>query len=206
MYHDLLVFEVLDTEAYDQQVSICNISDILNNVIMAEQERDRPNVLITGTPGVGKTTICQKLANKTGLDWIDVGKLAKEKNCFESYDDEYQCPVLDEDKVLDEMEDIMDEGGKIVDYHGCDFFPERWFDVVFVLRADNTVLYDRLATRGYASKKLEENIQCEIFQVILEEAHESYPGIVHELHNNTPEDMEKNLTEISKWIEDWKKK
>lgn len=41
----------------------------------------------------------------------------------------------------------MEEGGNIVDYHGCDFFPERWFDRVVVLQTDNTVLYDRLTKR-----------------------------------------------------------
>lgn len=50
-------------------------------------------------------------------------------------------------QLLDELESRMEEGGKIVDYHGCDFFPERWFDVVFVLRTNNTLLYDRLEKR-----------------------------------------------------------
>lgn len=50
-------------------------------------------------------------------------------------------------KVCDELEDVMEEGGNIVDYHGCDFFPERWFDLVVVLQTDNTVLYDRLSKR-----------------------------------------------------------
>ena len=45
------------------------------------------------------------------------------------------------------MEDQMTEGGRIVDYHGCDFFPERWFDIVFVLRTNNTALFDRLSKR-----------------------------------------------------------
>lgn len=47
-------------------------------------------------------------------------------------------------QVVDELDDQMCEGGNIVDYHGCDFFPERWFDIVFVLRTNNTLLYDRL--------------------------------------------------------------
>ena len=50
-------------------------------------------------------------------------------------------------QVCDELEDLMEEGGNIVDYHGCDFFPERWFDRVVVLQTDNTVLYDRLSRR-----------------------------------------------------------
>ena len=41
----------------------------------------------------------------------------------------------------------MEEGGVVVEYHGCDFFPERWFDAVFVLRTDNTILFDRLQQR-----------------------------------------------------------
>ena len=62
----------------------------------------------------------------------------------------------------------------IVDSHTIDYFPERWFDLVIVLRTNNTVLYDRLAKRGYSSQKLSENIQCEIMQVLLEEAREFY--------------------------------
>ncbi|KAF3821732.1 hypothetical protein GH733_009774 [Mirounga leonina] len=91
----------------------------------------------------------------------------------------------------------MSEGGVIVDYHGCDFFPERWFHIVFVLQADNSVL-------GYNEKKLKENIQCEIFQVLYEEALASYKEeIVHQLPSNKPEDLEDNINQILKWIEQW---
>lgn len=41
----------------------------------------------------------------------------------------------------------MSKGGNIVDFHSCDFFPERWFDLVVVLLTDNTVLYPRLEAR-----------------------------------------------------------
>ena len=59
--------------------------------------------------------------------------------------------------------------------------------------------------RGYDEKKLENNMQCEIFQTILEEARESYkPEIVHELPSNNPDDMENNLERILQWIELWK--
>ena len=53
-------------------------------------------------------------------------------------------------------------------------FPERWFDLVLVLRCNNTILYDRLQSRQYSGRKLEENVQAEIFQTILDEAKESY--------------------------------
>lgn len=145
-------------------------------------------------------------------------------------------PCVSLEQVVDELEDRMSQGGVIVDYHGCDFFPERWFHIVFVLRTDNSCLYDRLQSRcatgaeitdahkntslfsasrcllllffsrGYTGKKLQDNIQCEIFQTLYEEAVLSYKKeIVHQLPSNTPEDLERNLDQIMQWIEQWMK-
>lgn len=164
-----------------------------------------PNILITGTPGTGKTTLCRELAQETGLNLISIGDLAKENNFYGQYDSELQSYELDEDKIIDEIDDIMKEGGNLVDYHGCDFFPERWFDAVFVLRTDNTLLYERLEKRDYSERKIQENVQCEIMRVILDEALDSYKShIVHELQSDTPDQMEQNLTTIKNWINQWK--
>ena len=165
-----------------------------------------PNILITGTPGTGKTTLAKEVAEAGGLNYYNIGDLAKEHNFYCEYDAELECYELDEDAVIDEIDESMKEGGNIVDYHGCDFFPERWFDIIFVLRTDNNVLYERLDKRGYNPRKIQENIQCEIFQTILDEARDSYkPEIVFELKSNTPDEMDSNLTQIKNWIEQWKK-
>ncbi|ELK11412.1 Adenylate kinase isoenzyme 6 [Pteropus alecto] len=142
-------------------------------------------------------------AKKATVDADDV-RLAIQWQLYDGYDEEYDCPILDEDRVVDELENQMSEGGVIVDYHGCDFFPERWFHIVFVLKTDNSILYKRLETRGYNEKKLKDNIQCEIFQVLYEEALASYKEeIVHQLSSNKPEDLEDNIHQILKWIEQW---
>lgn len=65
-----------------------------------EQYRCRPNILICGTPGTGKSITSQEVATRTGLHLIDVGMVAKENNLFEGWDEQYECPILDEDKVL----------------------------------------------------------------------------------------------------------
>ncbi|XP_026290389.1 adenylate kinase isoenzyme 6 [Frankliniella occidentalis] len=168
--------------------------------------RTKPNILITGTPGTGKSSLCKQLAEKTGYEWLEVSKLAKDWECISDYDEEYDTSVLDEDKLLDTMEPIMANGGKIVDYHGCDFFPERWFNIVFVLRTDNTILYDRLSERGYTGKKLSDNVECEIFQTLLEEAKSSYDeDIVHELQSSTLAEAASNLERIVSWTDQWTK-
>uniref|UniRef100_A0A8C5W1K2 Adenylate kinase isoenzyme 6 n=1 Tax=Microcebus murinus TaxID=30608 RepID=A0A8C5W1K2_MICMU len=122
--------------------------------------------------------------------------LTVEGQLYDGYDEEYDCPNLEEDRVVDELDNQMIEGGVIVDYHGCDFFLEHWFHIVFVL----------LETRGYNEKKLKDNIEREIFQVLNEEAAASYKEeIVHELPSNSPEELESNINQILKWIEQWVK-
>lgn len=59
-------------------------------------------------------------------------------------------------------------------------------------------------SRGYSGKKLSDNVQCEIFQTILEEARENFAhSIVHELGSNLPEDLEQNVDVISQFINTW---
>lgn len=71
----------------------------------------------------------------------------KDKGCHSGFDDEFKSWIVDEDKLLDEIEADVKQGGKIIDWHACDLFPRRWIDLVVVLRTDNTILYDRLTER-----------------------------------------------------------
>lgn len=64
--------------------------------------RTRPNVLVTGTPGTGKTITCTEVADKTGYKHVDVGQVAKVNRYYEGWNEQYQCPILDEDKVNDD--------------------------------------------------------------------------------------------------------
>ncbi|KAF7649946.1 hypothetical protein LDENG_00133550 [Lucifuga dentata] len=187
----------------------CNVTCTVSKTRVGSSQAlkmKRPNILLTGTPGVGKTTLGKELAQRTGLTYVNVGEMAQEGQLYDGYDEDYQCPVLDEDRVVDELDEKMEEGGMIVDYHGCDFFPERWFHIVFVLRTESDTLYTRLESRGYTGKKLQDNVQCEIFQTIYEEAKEAYRDeIIHQLSSNTPDDLERNLEQIVQWSEQWMK-
>lgn len=139
---------------------------------------------------------------------VSVGELAKEKNLYEDYDDVYDCHVLDEDALIQEMKGDMEspDGGVIVEYHGADLFPSSWFDAVYVLRTDNTILHERLTSRGYSEKKVTENVECEIFQVILDEVMESFDrDIVTEFPSNSQGDQEKNTKMIRLFIEEMEK-
>ncbi|KNA96089.1 dTMP kinase [Fusarium oxysporum f. sp. lycopersici 4287] len=119
--------------------------------------RKLPNIIITGTPGVGKTTHCEALAERTGLRHLSVNQVVKDKECHEGWSDEFHSFIVDEDKLLDAIEDDVKAGGCIIDWHACDLFPKSWIDLVVVLRVDSSTHYDRLITRNLprvqASKK-----------------------------------------------------
>uniref|UniRef100_A0A2K5QXU6 Uncharacterized protein n=1 Tax=Cebus imitator TaxID=2715852 RepID=A0A2K5QXU6_CEBIM len=133
------------------------------------------NTPLTGTSGVEKTPLGKEPESKSGLKYINVGDLAREEQLYDGYDEEeYACPILDDDRVVDELDNQMREGRVIAaDYYGF-----------FVLRTDT-------------NKKLTDSIQCEIFQVLYEEATASYKEeIVYQLPKN-------NVEQIWKWIKQW---
>jgi adenylate kinase len=165
----------------------------------------RPNILVTGTPGVGKTSLCQLLEaqlegehDMEGYQYVMLAELVNEKKLYKEWDNEFNVPVFDEDMVCDELEPLMSEkGGIILEFHSSNFFPERWFDIVVLLRSENQQLYDRLEKRGYKQAKITENIECEIMEVTHDEVYDSYkPEIIMELVSNTPDDMEANLEQV----------
>jgi adenylate kinase len=61
--------------------------------------RSQPNLIITGTPGVGKTTHCELLAENTGLKHLSINHIAKERECYDGFDEELGSWIVDEDKV-----------------------------------------------------------------------------------------------------------
>jgi adenylate kinase len=144
---------------------------------------------------------------KAGMSHLSVGDLIKEHKCWDGRDETLDSYILDEDKLLDLMEPMIEEAaavGVVADYHSVEFFPERWFDLVVVLRTNTNVLFDRLTERGYNEAKRSENMTCEIMQVILEEARESYATeIVHEVQSNTIADMDANVERLLLWIKQW---
>ncbi|SCZ90921.1 BZ3500_MvSof-1268-A1-R1_Chr1-3g02384 [Microbotryum saponariae] len=195
------------------------------------------------TPGTGKTTHASQLiealqaleipaassssAETPAWETINVSEFVKANDCHSGYNEEWDTYDVDEDKLLDDLEIVQRKGGRILDWHTCDIFPERWIDFVVVLRCEHSTLWTRLEKRGprlqegmarqehltskfapsrsgYTLNKIQENNEAEIMQVVLQDARESYAEeIVVELTSEGPEDVEQNVARIAAWIKAW---
>jgi adenylate kinase len=59
---------------------------------------------------------------------------------------------------------------------------------------------------NYPLKKIQENNEAEIMEVVLQEARDSYPPqIVAQLKSESSQDLESNVADIVSWIKEWRK-
>ncbi|MBI2124971.1 AAA family ATPase [Candidatus Woesearchaeota archaeon] len=130
-------------------------------------------ISISGSPGVGKSTLAKSLAKKLQLDRLDLHHYYKQistgyNRSKQSYDINYtQFERLVKEK-LDQS-----KKGLIIDSHISHLLPKKLVNVCIVLTcSDLKKLEARLKRRKYPQKKIRENLDAEIFQVCLIEAKE----------------------------------
>ena len=133
----------------------------------------RKAILVTGTPGVGKTTISHKLASKLDAVYIGITELVKKKKLITSVDEDRRTLIADTEKVSKQLQEILanTEGSIIIEGHYVvDVVPKKDVNTVFVLRRDPRELKSALENRRYEEKKLWENLAAEILDVCLWDA------------------------------------
>jgi adenylate kinase len=126
--------------------------------------------LITGTPGVGKTTISHKLASKLGANYIDINELVKTENLVTSFDNIRKTWIVDTTKVSKRLRKILTQSKKttiIEGHYAIQVVPISFVTIVFVLRRDPHELKKTLEKRGYSENKVNENVAAEILDVCL---------------------------------------
>jgi len=131
-------------------------------------------VLITGTPGVGKTTVAREVARRLGVMYVNAAELAISEGLVAGYDEERGAYVVDEEAVKARLRALASKGRAVVDTHVISAVPPDLVDVVVVLRLDPRELERRLKARGYPPSKVLENVQAEILDACLIEAVEIF--------------------------------
>jgi len=159
---------------------------------------DRNVVVITGTPGVGKSTVARRIADRTGFKLIQLNLLAEEVGGIGGTDPERETQIVKPGVIRRALRKILkeSEGTVIVEGHYGEVVPSESVRVAVVLRTDPLKLRDRLRSRGYPEAKVKENVEAELLDCCLIDALEAFgQGRVVEL-DTTELDTEGAVREV----------
>lgn len=137
-------------------------------------------IAISGTPGTGKTTLSKKLARRLNYKYIDVNKVIKKYAISEKYDKKRKCNVVDIKKLntflikeINQYKKTKGINGMIIDSHLSHYLPKKHIDLCIITKCNLAILKNRLKKKGYDKEKIRENLDCEIFDICLNEAKEN---------------------------------
>ncbi|MDO5836693.1 MAG: adenylate kinase family protein [Methanobacterium sp.] len=163
-------------------------------------------LLLTGTPGTGKTTISHILAERLDYNLVDINQLVEENHLYTGLDPEKDYKLVDMESLEEELHKIIedDESGTspdgksniIIEGHLSHHFPRA--DLVVVLRTEPDILKGRLQKRGWKDVKIHENLEAEALDICTWEAHQIHSTRVHEIETTslTPEEAVGIILEV----------
>ena len=128
---------------------------------------------VTGTPCTGKTTLAKKLSKKLNYEYVDVNKLIEKNKLSSGYDRKRKCKIIDIKKLNNFLVNKIIKKSKknlVIDSHLSHYLPKKYVDLCIVTKCDLKELNKRLKKRKYNKDKIKENLECEIFDVCLNEA------------------------------------
>ena len=147
-------------------------------------------IIITGTPGTGKTTIAKNSAKKLNFLNLDINQTIKKYKIKFSYDKKRKCKIIDIKKLnkalISEIKLIKTKNsnsefeffGIIIDSHLSHYLPKRYVDLCIVAKCNLKILKKRLEKRHYGKNKIRENLDAEIFDTCYTEALEAKHKII----------------------------
>lgn len=135
-------------------------------------------ILVTGTPGVGKTVFSQGLACRLHAKYVDLNDLVRNERIVLPEGAEDGSVTVDLPALRRRVQRFWLKSCEepiILDGHLSHLIasPSR-VRIVFVLRCDPRILLKRLERRGYSREKLRENLLAEMLDVCLVESLERF--------------------------------
>jgi len=131
-------------------------------------------IIVTGTPGVGKTVLASLLAKQTGFQFLNIGELVKEEKLYRRFDRSRQSYVIDEQRLRKSLINFLTshgEDGLLIETNWLGkFLPKRRRMIAIVVRLDPVVLAKRLKGRKWPKRKIWENVEAELIDLSLYES------------------------------------
>ena len=130
-------------------------------------------IIVSGTPGVGKSTVSKQLSFKLSCRLVSIGDLVKDEGLYTQVDRKRNTLVADMNQVSKHINGIISNSSEMLiveGHYAVDVVPLEAVSLVFVLRRDPEELRDILKKRGYGDEKIRENVAAEILDVCLYDA------------------------------------
>ncbi|MFQ6068694.1 MAG: adenylate kinase family protein [Candidatus Bathyarchaeia archaeon] len=134
-------------------------------------------LVVTGTPGVGKSCVSSLLASRLNGSYVNLGDLVKHEGLSNGVDRKRETLIADIERVSKRVREIIgqSEGYVIIDGHfAMDVVSAEDVFLAFVLRRNPDELEEILIERGFKKSKIMENIAAEILDVCLFDAVRAY--------------------------------
>lgn len=157
-------------------------------------------IIITGTPGVGKTTVSNLLRDKLDANLVAINDLVDEKHLYTGIDEERGYKIVDMDALLDELDNIVEKSDRsnyiIIEGHLSHFYKNS--DVLIALRANPDVLRERMVVKCWKEVKINENIEAETIGICSYEAYQIHGEKVNEIDtsNILPQDVSNMIIDV----------
>jgi len=161
-------------------------------------------IAVTGTPGTGKTTLAKKLSLLLDYTYLDGSQLIKTAKLAEKYDKTRKTAIVDASKFAREVLKVRDllakspkmaQSGLIVDSHLSHFLPSKAVTACLVLTCGLRQLEKRMQKKHFSKSKIRENLDAEIFDIILVEATDNKHKIIK---FDTSKPTKKDLIKLAK--------
>jgi adenylate kinase len=130
-------------------------------------------IAISGVPGVGKSKVAKLLSKQLGAGLISITALVEAGKIPYAWDRPRKTKIIsvrDTQKAVNKIIRSPRFAKRtifVVEGHLSHLLKS---DVIFILRCKPAVLRKRLAARNWPKKKIDENVQAEILDVITAEA------------------------------------
>ncbi len=128
-------------------------------------------IIVTGTPGVGKTALGKLLAKRTGFTFLSLGEMVKRERLHKGFDRRTRSYIIDERAVRRKLDGYFEdhrEKGIVFETHSVSSSLHKTRGIVaIVLRLDPVVLAMRLSARDWPKRKIWENVEAEMIDLSL---------------------------------------